>query len=149
MHSVILNLLPTVCVSPQSSGTLPQQMGSCDSALVAAQTLAAAAGMTPEGYVMVDKDDAVGALAWYIATVLAKLPEAQALPPAELQAALIATLQVSDGKLQFRGHTCQLHRCLLGRKLMHVQASRHHQRPVRNRPDSLLQEPYMQFVVYQ
>ncbi|MEW5303663.1 MAG: hypothetical protein WDW36_006334 [Sanguina aurantia] len=79
----------------QPSDGLAEPGGSCDAALAAARTLAAAvtAGVTPEGYVMVDKEDAVGALAWYIATVLAKLPEAQALPPAELQAALISTLQ--------------------------------------------------------
>ncbi|GFH21751.1 uncharacterized protein HaLaN_19114, partial [Haematococcus lacustris] len=43
--------------------------------------------------VLVDKQDAVEALAYYLATVLLKHPEAQNLPPKKLQEALTTALQ--------------------------------------------------------
>lgn len=46
-----------------------------------------------DDWVQVEKDDAVQAMAYYIALVVAGLPEAQNMPPAQLQEALAQTLR--------------------------------------------------------
>lgn len=48
-----------------------------------------------EGFVVVEKTDAVDALAYYIAMCVMNSPEAQAVSPAVLQQALVQTLRVS------------------------------------------------------
>ena len=47
-----------------------------------------------ESYVMVQKDDVLEAIGTFVAAYLAELPEAQNLPPAQLQAALKTAFKV-------------------------------------------------------
>lgn len=47
-----------------------------------------------DDFLVVDKEDAVEALAYYLAQCITKHPEAQALPPKQLQQAVSMALQV-------------------------------------------------------
>ncbi len=49
-----------------------------------------------ESYVMVQKDDVLEAIGTFVAAYLAELPEAQNLPPAQLQAALKTAFKVCN-----------------------------------------------------
>ncbi|KXZ45818.1 hypothetical protein GPECTOR_50g612 [Gonium pectorale] len=51
-------------------------------------------GQGEEGWVTVDKKDAVASMAYYIAACIIDLPEAQSLSPKQLQAALVDALRM-------------------------------------------------------
>jgi len=60
-------------VAPEQPGTQSGQVGA-------------------EDYIVIDKEDAVEALAYYLASYLVKLPEAQAMPPKKLQEAIVTAM---------------------------------------------------------
>jgi hypothetical protein len=60
----------------------------------AAATAAAAAAADPDDFVVLEREDAVEAIAYYIATYVARTPEAQRMEPRQLHAALQQTFKV-------------------------------------------------------
>jgi hypothetical protein len=57
-------------------------------------------------YVVVTKQDAIDAMAAYLAAMLANIPEAQGMDPAKLQEALVVTVRVSS---RFFAYDAQTH----------------------------------------
>ena len=71
--------------SPSSSGDLPVPV---------VYEVASTSGSDADEFVILEKRDAIEAFAYYLADILVDMPEAQALGPKQLQAALVETLRV-------------------------------------------------------
>ena len=61
----------------------------------------AAPAAAAEDYVVIDKQSAIEAMAYFIAETLMSCPQAASLPPAKLQAAVLVAIQVGG---KYSGH---------------------------------------------
>ena len=72
------------------------------------------------GFTLVGKDDAVEALAYHIAQFISQFPEAHALTPQQLQAALVCTLQVCVRGCMYEFVRACMHVCMCTCVCVHV-----------------------------
>lgn len=93
-HSVAQQPAAVAVAAQPGAGQAPQQVpsgpGECGLDPAAAALAAAAIG----DFVVIDKNDAVEAMAYYIALYISRMPEAQRMQPKELQMALRETFAI-------------------------------------------------------